>query len=268
LHPNLRTAGTLPSLDMPHHIRADEWCRYREGVTLAPTATEPDSETPRKKSKLEKPKRKSNADIDGADKKTIVDAGFPVEIPVDIPSMTRVTLKFPDETAPSDFPFLRINHSVSDGAERPPLNADAIDPAGPREQDGYYWGYSLRRAATLSAIFTESPFEDGYDVSIGTSERGRATWDVMPGSSGDNKLPDTFSHALLIFGGVAGLEVAAAADKELAAKGIGKDNLAELFDFYVNVCPGQGSRTIRTEEAVWIALGQLRSWVTVAANKQ
>src|ERR1700736_5521249 len=33
LHPNLRTAGTLPSLDLPHHLRADEWCSHREGVT-------------------------------------------------------------------------------------------------------------------------------------------------------------------------------------------------------------------------------------------
>src|SRR5436305_6986544 len=34
IHPNLRTAGTLPSLDMPHHMRADDWCQYREGVTV------------------------------------------------------------------------------------------------------------------------------------------------------------------------------------------------------------------------------------------
>lgn len=35
MHPNLRTAGTLPSLDMPHHPRADEWCDYREGVVVS-----------------------------------------------------------------------------------------------------------------------------------------------------------------------------------------------------------------------------------------
>jgi predicted SPOUT superfamily RNA methylase MTH1 len=35
MHPNLRTAGTLPSLDMPHHCRADEWCDYREGVVVS-----------------------------------------------------------------------------------------------------------------------------------------------------------------------------------------------------------------------------------------
>jgi predicted SPOUT superfamily RNA methylase MTH1 len=32
----------------------------------------------------------------------------------------------------------------------------------------------------------------------------------------------------------------------------------DVFDRWVNVCPGQGSRTIRTEEAVWIGLMGLR----------
>jgi len=34
-----------------------------------------------------------------------------------------------------------------------------------------------------------------------------------------------------------------------------------VFDRWVNVCPGQGSRTIRTEEAVWIGLTGLRKLV-------
>jgi hypothetical protein len=190
---------------MPHHIRADEWCLYREGVALAPAALDPDSATPRKRSRLDK--RKSTASVE---KKTIVDAGFPVEIPVDVPPMTRVTLRFPAATPPSEFPFPRLHHAAADGGDRPPLSAEAVDPAHPREQDGYYWGYSLRRCESLSAIFTESPFENGYDVSIGTSERGsNAIWDVVPPTSaGPNKLPDLFSHALVVFGGVAGLEAA------------------------------------------------------------
>lgn len=38
MHPNLRTAGALPSLDMPHHPRSDEWCDYREGVVVSEDA--------------------------------------------------------------------------------------------------------------------------------------------------------------------------------------------------------------------------------------
>src|ERR1700712_4174729 len=68
LHPNLRTAGTLPSLDLPHHLKPDEWCAYREGVTLP------------------------GADEHG----TFVEAGLrvPVTVEEQIPPKTRVTLKF------------------------------------------------------------------------------------------------------------------------------------------------------------------------------
>lgn len=34
LHPNLRSQGLLPSLDMPHHPHRDEWLPYREGMTV------------------------------------------------------------------------------------------------------------------------------------------------------------------------------------------------------------------------------------------
>jgi predicted SPOUT superfamily RNA methylase MTH1 len=34
IHPNLRSQGLLPSLDMPHHPHKDEWLPYREGMTL------------------------------------------------------------------------------------------------------------------------------------------------------------------------------------------------------------------------------------------
>ena len=39
---------------------------------------------------------------------------------------------------------------------------------------------------------------------------------------------------------------------------------AELFDIYVNVCPNQGSRTIRTEEAVLVTMASLRSKIEKA----
>ena len=35
LHQNLRLAGKLPSLDMPHHPHPKEWIPYREGVTIS-----------------------------------------------------------------------------------------------------------------------------------------------------------------------------------------------------------------------------------------
>ena len=64
---------------------------------------------------------------------------------------------------------------------------------------------------------------------------------------------------LIVFGGVAGLEAAVKADGELASMGVTEPE--KLFDHWVNLCPGQGSRTIRTEEAVWLGLMGLRHLV-------
>jgi predicted SPOUT superfamily RNA methylase MTH1 len=241
----------LPSLDIPHHFKAEEWCQYREAVSVGPADANGFGEgAPYKKQKRSSIRPE-----------TIVDAGFPVTVAGEVPPHTRLTIKFSSHEEPRGWPASYNNTSSWDAA--PQISADAVDPAAPREEAGYYWGYTVRRAATLSAVFTESPFEDGYDVSIGTSERGEPLQDSLSSTS-SNPLPETSSHTLLVIGGVAGLEVAVEADKELAEKGIGRDNVGDLFDFYVNVCPGQGSRTIRSEEALWIALGQLRNWVMEA----
>lgn len=201
MHPNLRTAGTLPSLDMPHHLRANEWCEYREGVTVGA------------------PSRSG----------TKVDVGLPQQytIPgVQIPPKTRVTVHL-DEVS---------------------IDAEAVAPTEPKEEAGYYWGYAVRRCASLSTVFTECPYDGGYDASFGTSERGEPLSTLLASK------PPTPEHMLIVLGGVAGLEVAAKADPELEAKGIGAGNVRDLFDYWVNVLPGQGSRTIRTEEAVWLGL--------------
>jgi methyltransferase len=213
MHPNLRTAGTLPSLDMPHHLRANEWCEYREGVTV------------------DEPTRYGSK----------VDVGLPQRytIPgVQIPPKTRVTLHL-DETS---------------------TEADAVAPTEPKEEAGYYWGYAVRRCPSLSTVFTECPYDDGYDASFGTSERGEPVSKVLA------RKPPEPEHMLVVFGGVAGLEVAAMADPELGAKGIDAENVGDLFDYWLNVLPGQGSRTIRTEEAVWLGLMGLRDLFHRAAD--
>jgi len=145
-----------------------------------------------------------------------------------------------------------------------PLEAEAVSPDAPREEAGYYWGYSCRLASSLSAVFTETTYEGGYDLSIGTSERGVSVEDLTATSSKKAiaPLPTDWRHMLLIFGGVAGLEVALAADQELLSKGV--SDVKDLFDCWVNLVPGQGSRTIRTEEAVWLGLMGFRA---VVANR-
>ena len=52
-----------------------------------------------------------------------------------------------------------------------------------------------------------------------------------------------YSHLLIVFGGLKGLEYSLECDDSLK---IGKD-VSLLFHHYLNTCPSQGSRTIRTE---------------------
>ena len=167
-------------------------------------------------------------------KGTLVEVGLdePVEIEEDIPPKTRLTLKFSED--PSAYP-------------------ECVHPAAPREEGGYYWGYTVRQCSSLSSVFTESPYEGGYDVGIGTSERGMPLSKALPSSK---RVP--FKHLLVTFGGPRGLEFASMNDQELAGMQIQGGKTKELFDHWVNVLPNQGSRTIRTDEALFIALTALR----------
>lgn len=51
-----------------------------------------------------------------------------------------------------------------------------------------------------------------------------------------------YRHLLVVFGGLQGLEASVDADQNLDVT-----DPSVLFDLYLNTCPGQGSRTIRTE---------------------
>jgi methyltransferase len=200
---------------MPHHLRANEYCPYREGVTTTSSRAS-----------------------------TYVDVGLPDQYlmkDMQIPARTRVTAKL-----------------GVDGTATP------VSPSAPREEAGYYWGYTARQAGSLSAVFTECAFDGGYDLCIGTSERGNELEEVLSSlnssstsASKHREIPH-YTHLLITFGGPTGLETAWRNDPELAGKGMVRD----LFDLYVNVLPGQGSRTIRTEEAVWIGLMGLQRVIT------
>ncbi len=231
LHPDLRLAGSLPSLDMPHHLRMHEWCQYREGVT-----------------KREIPHRRERKVWRTPPGHTYLETGLRTRVFISavVAPETRVTVKFQAEEKPEETP-------------RDELLAEAVAPSAPREEAGYYWGYSVRSASCLSAVLTECPFDGGYDLTIGTSERGVPISSLnSTKKSKSHPVPD-FAHMMVVFGGVAGLEVAVKADKEL--EGLGVKSPEALFDHWVNLCPGQGSRTIRTEEAVWLGLMGLRDVV-------
>ncbi|KAK7868396.1 hypothetical protein R5R35_013683 [Gryllus longicercus] len=123
-----------------------------------------------------------------------------------------------------------------------------VTPQTPEAVTGRYWGYSVRLASSLSAVFSQAPYSGGYDLTLGTSDKGENI-DELVLSGG---LP-THQHALVVFGGLAGLEGALEADPVIQV-----DDPSLLFDYYFNTCPDQGSRTIRTEEALLISLAALR----------
>jgi hypothetical protein len=53
------------------------------------------------------------------------------------------------------------------------IPASLVAPSTPTTELGYAWGYNVRQASSVSNVLLESPFEGGYDLTIGTSERGQ-----------------------------------------------------------------------------------------------
>ncbi|TMW62299.1 hypothetical protein Poli38472_009792 [Pythium oligandrum] len=218
MHSDLSCAGLLNPLDCPHHLRGTEWSVYREGVVV------------------DRPLKEKEG--------SHVNVGLQREVVVDkrIQPGVRVTVK--------------IDEATKDHKKK--MMGKLVSSAEPREQLGVYWGYTARFASSLSNVWKDCPFQGGYDLKIGTSERGNVCVD-----DDDFKLP-RHRHALVVFGGVAGIEECVNADETIPANG---DEAHTLFDMWVNTCPTQGSRTIRSEEAVLVSLSALRKPLTVSGKK-
>ena len=221
MHHDLKFAGLLCPLDAPHHVRAGERSRFREGVVLHEDKS---------------PYKTENSFVN-------IGVRQPVEIDRKLPQGIRCTVEL----------------KISDYDKAKGMKGIVVSPAAPREADGTYWGYTTRVAKSISAVFDECPFSDGYDLKIGTSERGDITVDDP-----EFKFPTPqFKHLLIVFGGVAGIEECIDGDESLELSG---DDSKSLFNMWVNTCPYQGSRTIRTEEAVLLSLARFRPYI--AKNKE
>ncbi|KAI5068488.1 hypothetical protein GOP47_0016833 [Adiantum capillus-veneris] len=194
----LSSAGKLPPLDVPHHLRKHEWRPFREGVIL--------------------------------DKRPSSSSGSCVDVGLDKEVLVRQSLR------PGTRVTVAMGQSKADGDVLQVVDREAARKAG------FYWGYTVRYANCLSAVFDECPFEGKYDFLIGTSEHGekiRSTDLVIP----------KCKHLLVAFGGLSGLEESLELDRKLKNRAI-----TSVFHRYLNTCPEQGSRTIRTEEAILISL--------------
>jgi len=230
MHPDLQFAGLLNPLDAPHHVRVLDRCLFRDGVVSSKRKGKNDS---------------SNEEGGGS----LVDCGIRgrmVEIDRVLTPGIRCTVQ------------MDMKSYGTPGKKH--LKGKVVSPSAPREHDGTYWGYSVRMASSIKSIFEEAPYENGYDLKIGTSERGDLSVDDDQFTKKlNNKIEcisssSSFQHALIVFGGVSGIEECVDADETINTAGNDSRN---LFDLWLNICEYQGSRTIRTEEAVLIGLSRL-----------
>lgn len=212
-HKDLQLVGLLNPLDCPHHMRIDDEFKYREGVVL--------NRPPKTKGK-------------GG---SYVNAGMRKDVQIDktlVPGV-RVTIE--------------LQSTEKSGGKN--KKGVVVSPSTPRTQDGYYWGYQTRYASSFGSVFRDCPFKGGYNLTIGTSERGSSVDEI--------KGLKSFNHLLVVFGGLQGLEASLESDETLE-----EEEVSQLFHLYVNTCPQQGSRTIRTEEAILITMATLRPLIVKA----
>ena len=130
-------------------------------------------------------------------------------------------------------------------------NGTVISPEEASKELGVYWGYTVRVADNLQALFNESPYDKGYDLKLGISSNG----DEISNQTFENR---EHNHVLLVFGGLEGLEGLIEMDESLK---INPEDYKSIFDQWVNTCPNQGTSTLRTEESILVSLCSVSSFL-------
>ncbi|TRY50294.1 Alpha/beta knot methyltransferase [Cryptosporidium tyzzeri] len=239
---DFKFAGLQNPIDAPHHMRISEWLPYRQGVIVPGPKFFKGTILPEHKNKG-----------------SWINCGLPVEawIETKLENNTRITIKMSKESESlhkklcSDFnKFGRYSEIKSY------FTGKLVDDSTPYRKKGIYWGYKVRPANSLKSVFNDSEYEEGYDLKIGTSERGEPVDNNFKLSTkGKDSKSQSFKHILIVFGGLGGLEDVLS-DPQCSLDKV--KNPSSLFDMYINICPEQRSRTIRTEEAIGLTLALLR----------
>lgn len=178
-HSDLQYAAMNPSLEAPHHVKANDRPNFREGIIMK-----------------KPPGNRPNNGGTGS----FVEVGLKLPCLIDrvLPPDTRVTV--------------RIQSYDKNG--RKFLLGKAVSPIVPREEEGSYWGYTTRYASSFNEIFSNCSFGGGvYDYKIGISEKSK-----MSVESKKFKLPE-FQHLLIVFGGADGIEDVVENDEQLNMNG-------------------------------------------------
>lgn len=152
-------------------------------------------------------------------------------------SYVNIGLRYDAQIDRSLMPNVRVTVKLTRKDNPRKMKAIVVSPSEPREKLGIYWGYTIRMANSLNEVLNTCPYDGGYDLKIGTSDKGDVIDNVV------RRIPKQYSHLLVVFGGLRGIEAAHESDESLSHV----EDTKNLFDFYVNTCPNQGSNTIRTE---------------------
>ncbi|KAL8270054.1 hypothetical protein Esti_006004 [Eimeria stiedai] len=271
---DLKFAGLQNPLDAPHHLRRSEWLPYREGVVIDGTPSE------------------------GGGCLVDCGLAHPVECLQQVRQGTRVTLRLhPGMRGAGDGSRLsaRQRRTVFRGeavsAQEPPTRAGlywGYQVRAASSLRGVFYGHSLGGEARglydclLGTSERGLPLADvaqslqagsyrhllvvfgglqGLEAVVGNRQAGlcpstarQATRLCLEGDRGDASAAEVRRawRRLARQGGPGGpLEAFAKGDTQAIPP-------STLFDFFVNTCPLQASRTIRAEEALLVTLAALR----------
>ncbi|KAH8739749.1 SpoU superfamily [Cryptosporidium ryanae] len=259
---DLKYAGLQNPLDAPHHMRISEWIPYRQGAVVSGP-------------KLYKGEVSKEHKNNGS----WVNCGLPSEVWVSTTGLAanqRVTVRMSKESGDLHKALCdEFNSKGRYSSIKSYFTGKVVEDSKPLKK-GIYWGYKVRPAKSLREAMYGSEYEDGYDLIIGTSERGdpvdkgfkfrSATGETETDNNG------LYRHILIVFGGLGGLEDVLGDPQCCLEDGKNKnrhfrDDPSSLFDMYINICPEQKSRTIRTEEALGLTLALLRPHIIENNNK-
>jgi predicted SPOUT superfamily RNA methylase MTH1 len=255
---NLKRVGLLPPLDAPHHPRQHEWAPFREGCGVT---------------------EQCSAHVQSSNQHLythLADVGLQSLCQLDQPISVgeRVTVAMGDAAQGVRFNGCRIEcnddtmqkkekhratstsnpNAGSEGEDtRSYYFGKAVDCSTPRKEHGMYWSFNVREAKGLNDAINQCPFAQKYSCVVGTSERAES----LHTSVGETIRSNRGEHMLLVLGGQEGLEAAAETDRKIKAG----SSVSDLFDYYINCIPDQGSRTVRTEEAAFACLAVLQPYV-------
>jgi len=159
-----------------------------------------------------------------------VEVGLPTKVlcPMQLPAGVRVTVQI-------------TNYEDSLNAKAK-LNGQIVPAQQAKKETGLYWGYEIRTEDSIAEVMKENQ----YDCIIGTSDVG-----IPVGQIGILNDGIPFKNILLVFGGVDGLESCTDFAHD------SNETFRARFKHYVNARPSQGTKTIRTEDAIPLTLAAL-----------